>query len=87
VDEAEKLLARMRASKAGWGEKEVDSLLLGFGFRYREGGKHRLYYHPKYPQLFATVARHGHLAKGYISTAVRLVDRLKEMEARDERGK
>ena len=80
MDKAEKLLVRMRASKADWGEKDLETLLVGFGFQFREGKSHRLYFHPKYPQLFATVARHTSLAKGYVSTAIRLVDKLRELE-------
>lgn len=82
--DAEKLLSRMRASKSGWGEKDLESLYVGFGFQYQEGGKHRLYSHPKYPELYATVGRHKSLAKGYISTAVKLIDRLKELESANE---
>lgn len=78
--EGEKLLARMRASKAGWRQKDVETLYLSFGFKFREGSKHRFYFHPRYPQLYATVARHDPLAKGYISTAVRLIDELRQLE-------
>ena len=82
--DVDKLLARMRASKSGWGEKDLETLYLGFGFQFREGSNHRLYFHPKYPKLFATVARHRSLAKGYISTAVKLIDKLNEMETTNE---
>jgi hypothetical protein len=82
--DAEKLLARMRVSKSGWGEKDLESLYLGFGFQLREGRRHRFYFHPKYPQLYATVARHSSLAIGYVATAVKLIDRLKEMESSNE---
>ncbi len=82
--DANKLLARMRASKAGWSQADLESLYLGFGFRYREGKRHRLYFHPKHPELFATVARQSPLAKGYIIHAIRLIERLMQMEdARD----
>lgn len=84
MDAAEKLLERMRASKAGWGEKDLETLYLGFGFQVREGSRHRFFYHPKYPQLYATVARHNSLAKGYIATAVKLVDQFKQLEASHE---
>ena len=84
MSEAEKLLSRMRASKSDWGERDLETLYLGFGFQYREGSKHRLYAHPAYPELYATVGRHKSLAKGYISTAIRLIDRLKELESSNE---
>ncbi len=82
--EAEKLLERMRASKAGWGVADLEALYLGFGFHFREGARHRLYFHPQHPELFAPVGRHRSLAKGYISAAVRLIDRLKEIEEHHE---
>jgi hypothetical protein len=82
--DAEKLLARMRASKADWNFKDLETLYLGFGFTYREGSKHRMYYHPTHPELYATVARHTSLAKGYVVDAVKLIDRLKQLEANDE---
>jgi hypothetical protein len=44
---------------------------------------HKLSFHPKHPELFATVARHNPLAIGYVSHAVRLIDRLKELESCD----
>jgi predicted RNA binding protein YcfA (HicA-like mRNA interferase family) len=81
MDAAEKLLERMRASKASWSAQDLETLYLGFGFQVREGGRHRFFYHPKYPQLYATVARHNSLAKGYIATAVKLIDQLKQLEA------
>jgi hypothetical protein len=84
MNDAEKLLVRMRASKADWSFKDLETLYLGYGFSYREGGSHRFYYHPKYPMLYATVARHTSLAKGYVVAAIRLVDQLQQLEANDE---
>ena len=77
----ERLLERMRRSKAGWTFTDLEKLYLGLGFTMREGGKHRLYIHPKFPELRATVTRSRSLAKGYIEHALHLAKRLKEMEA------
>ena len=85
MDKAEKLLAKMRASLADWSAQDIEDLYVGFGFRFEEGKAHRKYYHPKYPQLLATVARHTKLAKGYVRTAVRLIHHLKQLEAEHER--
>lgn len=75
------LLERMRGSKAGWHERDLKTLYEGFGFERTEGGKHILYVHPAYPQeLRATVSRSSSLKIGYFGTAVRLVDRLLELE-------
>ena len=80
----EKLLLRMRRSKSGWGQDDLQALYLGFGFIEFEGGKHRRYTHPKYPFLQATVGRHNSLAKGYIETALELIDRLQMLEAEEK---
>jgi hypothetical protein len=84
LEAAEKLLERMRASKAGWGENDLETLYLAFGFQFREGNHHRVYFHPKYPYLYATVARHRSLAKGYVSTAVKLIDQLRQLEKNND---
>lgn len=78
----ENLLKRMRRTKAGWTYVDLDNLYRGLGFKMREGGKHRIYIHPRFPQLRATVARSRSLAKGYIYHALNLADRLSEMEAK-----
>jgi hypothetical protein len=82
--EAEELLERMRASKAGWGAGDLEKLYLGFGFVFREGSRHRLYVHPRYSDLYATVGRHRSLAIGYITTAIRLIGELKERDEHHE---
>jgi hypothetical protein len=80
----ERLLERMRRSKAGWTSADLERLYVGLGFEVREGGKHRVYIHPKYPELRATVTRSHSLAKGYVEHALHLAKRLKEMEAEYE---
>ncbi len=80
----EDLLERMRHSKAGWTSADLEKLYVGLGFEVREGGKHRMYIHPKFPQLRATVTRSRSLAKGYIEHALHLARRLREMEAKHE---
>ena len=84
MSDAKKLLSRMRASKAGWSQADLEALYLGFGFGFREGKRHRLYFHPKHPQLFATVARHSPLAKGYVTHAIGLIERLMQLEDLNE---
>ena len=79
------LLERMRASKAGWRDTDLRKLYLGLGFQLKEGGKHCVYIHPKYPELRATVTRSRFLAKGYITHALNLAERLRELEANDDR--
>jgi hypothetical protein len=80
----EKLLARMRATKSGWGQKDFQQLYISYGFDFREG-RDRFYFHPKYPQLYAPVGRHNSLAKGYAAHAVRIIDRLKQLEEESDK--
>jgi len=74
----------MRRSKAGWTFNDLEKLYLGLGFEMREGGSHRLYIHPKFPKLRATVTRSRSLAKGYIDHAVKLADELERREREHE---
>ena len=77
-------MERMHRSKAGWSFADLQKLYVGLGFEVREGGKHRVYIHPKFPELRATVTRSRSLAKGYIERALYLAKRLEEMEAEHE---
>jgi len=81
----EDLLDRMRRSKAGWTYVDLHNLYRGLGFKMREGGKHRIYIHSRFPQLRATVTRSRSLAKGYIEHALGLANRLSELEAKHEK--
>jgi len=80
MSQADKLLEKMRNSKAGWGAADLHTLYIGFGFEFREGGKHTMYIHRKFPELRATVARHSTLAIGYIQHAISLMEKLKDLE-------
>jgi hypothetical protein len=81
------LLARMRRQRSGWGEEDFDRLYRSFGFREitRPRAPHRVYVHPEFLDLRATVGRHRSLAKGYATTAVRLIDTLLARQAEQER--
>jgi hypothetical protein len=72
------LLQQMRLRRSDWGEDDLDRLYRSFGLREitRPRAPHRVYVHPEFPDLRATVARHRLLAKGYATTAVRLIDAL-----------
>lgn len=80
------LLEQMRRRRSGWGEDDFDRLYRSFGFREitRPRAPHRVYVHPEFPDLRATVGRHRSLAKGYVTTAVRLVDTLLARQAERE---
>jgi hypothetical protein len=76
---AEKLLERMRASKAGWSRSDLDALYAGYGFTIKHGASHDIVSHTEFPELRATLPRHKDLAKAYIAHAVKLIDRLHEL--------
>jgi hypothetical protein len=77
---AEKLRQRMQQTKAGWTPDDLDRLYRGFGFRMRNGEKHRVYIHDQYPRLRATVRRSTPLPKGYIETALELLSELDRLQ-------
>ena len=56
------------------------ALYEGFGFEIEHGSKHDKVYHPKYPRLIEGLPRHRKLPKVYVSNAVKLVDKLIELE-------
>jgi hypothetical protein len=77
----EKLLQRMRLSKQNWKRHDLITLYEAFGFTVSHGGEHDIVRHKDYPQLRTTVPRHNKLAKGYVEYAVKLVDRLLQLQA------
>lgn len=81
---AEKLLEQMRNSKSNWKRADLDKLYEGFGFAISHGGNHDIVKHPKFPHLRATLPRHRELAKGYVEFAVKLIDRLLELQKESE---
>ncbi|MFA5092356.1 MAG: hypothetical protein WC543_00165 [Candidatus Omnitrophota bacterium] len=80
VKEDNKLLERMRCSKSGWRFTDLEKLYSKYGFEKKEGGKHALFLHPDFPELRATVTRHNSLPLGYIQFAVKLIDKLEELQ-------
>lgn len=76
----ERILERMARSKSGWRFNDIEKVYGGLGFEIREGGKHRIYIHPKYPELRATVTRSRSVAVGYVDHLLSLASRLRELE-------
>ena len=77
---AEKLLERMRASKAGWSRSDLDALYAGYGFTIKHGASHDIVIHAEFPELRATLPRHKDLAKAYVGQAIKIIDRLRELQ-------
>lgn len=83
VSKAEKrleLLEQMRKSKSNWKKEDIEKLYKEFGFIMRHGSNHDIVLHPEFPMLRATLARHKALPKGYVQFAVKLIDRLLELQ-------
>lgn len=75
------ILKRMQRTKAGFGQKDLETLYLGFGFDFEEGAKHRKYFHPKHHDLANRVGRHDRgLSKGYVDDAIDTIDILIKRE-------
>lgn len=81
----DKLRTRMSASKSGWGWGDLNRIYISYGFTKREGRKHTVYFHPIHRELRATVARHRSLPKGYIATALKLINELEKLEHATQR--
>jgi hypothetical protein len=73
---AEKLLESMRNSKNNWKRADLVKLYLGFGFIITHGANHDIIKHPDFPLLRTTLPRHRKLAKGYVESAVKIIDQL-----------
>lgn len=78
---AVKLRADMENNKSGWGQNDLDTLYSGYGFVLRQGGKHRMYYHPVFPQLHQSVSRQNDLPPGYAQSALKLLVELENLAA------
>lgn len=78
---AAKIRADMANNKSGWGQNDFDTLYAGYGFVLRQGGKHRFYSHPHFPQLTASVSRQNDLPPGYAQTALKDIAELERLVA------
>jgi hypothetical protein len=77
---AENLLEAMRRSKSNWKRRDLEALYEGFGFEIRHGANHDIFVHRVYKHLRATLPRHNDVLKTYVSMAVKLVDRVLELD-------
>lgn len=73
----DKLLEKIRNTKAGWSDREIFKLLSSFGFVSREK-KHTVYSHPEHEDLNLVVPRAKELKKVYPREVEKLIDRLRE---------
>ena len=80
VRSADNLLERMRQSPAGHGDEDMKTVLVGRGFRFRQGGKHTVYQHEKHHDLTISVPRHRNLKPWVARDVVKLMDTLSQRE-------
>lgn len=78
---AENLYSTMLSTKSGWGQRDFQRLLEGYGFINKGGKKHKKYYHPVYPELWISVPRHNNLKKWVTVEAVKLIEELVYLES------
>lgn len=76
----DRLLARMQSSPSGFRPIEVKSVLVGHGFKLREGSKHTVYQHCVYTDLIITVPRHSTLRAWVARDVLKLVRTLSQRE-------
>ena len=77
---AEQLLAQMQRSPFGYGAQDMKTVLVGHGFRYREGKKHTVYQHETHADLTISVPRHRDLRAWVARDVVRLIESLAKQE-------
>lgn len=77
---AQQLLEDMRNSPSGWGQKDFERLLTGFGFKIK-GKKHAIYIHQEFPDLRISVPRHNSLKEWVAQDAVKVIDQLIKRKA------
>lgn len=82
-NKAEKLLQKMRVSKANCTLGDLYAIYRGFGFKIRIGKKHDKAKHPQYRWLQASLPRKHTtgIAPGYFDHAVKTIDELKRLES------
>ena len=78
----EKLLERMRRSKANWKRRDLERLYRGYGFVIEHGAKHDIVVHPDFPQLMQTLPRHREAKKGYVKDAIALIEMYLKLQER-----
>jgi hypothetical protein len=82
---ASKLLEGMRLSQTKWKRNDLVSLYTGYGFLIDTSKKnHDKVWHPGYPELVTFLPRHKKLGQYLFRDAVKLVDRLVELQKKEE---
>ena len=79
----EKRIQKLRQQPHGVSTDELERILFALGFYFRKGkGSHRCYQHPDLPGFLLTLPYQRALKKGYVTQALRAIDRI--LELRDD---
>lgn len=73
---ADSLLERMKRSPAGYGSQDFKTVLVGHGFKLKEGKKHTVYKHPDHKDLIIMVPRHRTVKPWVAREVVILIEKL-----------
>lgn len=85
TSKAEKLLAKLREHRRGWGHRDLHTILKATGFEWRDS-KHRVYRHPVHTDLGPyPIPRSDDLAPQYARDVLHCVEEVLQREA-DEGG-
>lgn len=76
----DKLLGRLRATKAEWSHETLTKLLEYHGFKWRDK-KHRFFYHTIHTDLTITIPRNKNLRKAYPQRVERMIGIIESREA------
>ena len=77
---AEKTLARLRLSQDNCTRHDLEVIYEANGFEIRRGN-HDIAKHTKYKYLRGTLPNHKSFAKGYVTTALKLIDEARRLQS------
>jgi len=83
MDEASKILERLRKSANNCTRHDLEVIYLAYGFEIRRG-KHDIAKHTKYKHLRGTLPNHSSFAVGYVITAIKLIDTARRLQEQEE---
>jgi len=86
MDEAAKILARLRGSPNNCTRHDLEVIYLANGFEIRKGN-HDIAKHTKYKRLRGTLPNHKSFAIGYVTTAIKLIDEALRLQKQEENKK
>jgi hypothetical protein len=84
MEEAEKILDRLRRSQNNCTRHDLEVIYEANGFEIRKGKKHDFAIHTKYIYLRGTLPNHKSFAKGYVTDAIKFIDETHRLQKQEE---